>query len=57
MAYRNPGFEARFQDEAKLALPIGGREETTISEEEIFRGIQGQRLRLKVNQQLREWQG
>jgi SAM-dependent methyltransferase len=56
-AYRTPGFESRFQDEAKLALPIGGRGETAIPEEEIFRGIQGQRLRLKVNQQLREWQG
>lgn len=57
VAYNSEIYKERFLDEAKAALPIVqslGRNDELNS---IFGGIQNQRLKLKVNQQIQEWDG
>ena len=53
-AYIGKPIEERFYIEAEAALPLVQFSRSTRS---VFEGLQQQRLRLKVNQQLTEWAG
>ena len=55
MAYLNDGLKDQFYLEAEAALP--GIEESTKQPEKVFEALQLQRLRLRRDQQLREWRG
>lgn len=56
-AYSGLKYEDRFTVEAMAALPVINKTSTSVSLENIFSGIQHQRRRLKVDQQLMEWKG
>jgi SAM-dependent methyltransferase len=49
----NPALSARFQAEARVALPL----QASISEEAVFAGMQWRRLRLAQDQMAPEWAG
>ena len=55
MAYLNEGLADQFYLEAETALP--GIDETKRHPEKVFEALQLQRLRLRRDQQLREWRG
>jgi SAM-dependent methyltransferase len=56
-AYNGSEYEDRFIVEASAALPVINRDSGSVGFENVFRGIQHQRRRLKVDQQLIEWEG
>ena len=56
MAYNRDQFKERFITEAHAALP-GINEIPETSHLKVYYGLQNQRIRLKVDQQLTEWDG
>jgi SAM-dependent methyltransferase len=57
VAYNSEIIKERFFEEAKAALPIVHSFSYVDEFSSIFSGIQNQRLKLKVNQQIQEWDG
>lgn len=57
IAYNSEIYKERFLDEANAALPIVQSFGSINDYDTIFKGIQNQRLKLKVNQQIEEWDG
>lgn len=57
VAYNSDSYKARFLDEAKAALPIVQSFDSANNYDSIFKGMQNQRLKLKINQQIEEWAG
>jgi SAM-dependent methyltransferase len=56
-AYNSEFYRERFLEEAKAALPVVQSFGCVDEFGSIFGGIQNQRLKLKVNQQIQEWDG
>ncbi len=56
-AYNTAIYKERFTEEAKAALPIIQSFGSIDDYNTIFKGIQNQRLKIKINQQIEEWNG